>query len=63
MSGIWQGLNALMKNGHQKDTCYYEIEPYAQNLDTILGSTINKIQEGQAMWSLKEKLEMTIPMC
>ena len=33
----------VVKNGHQKDTCYKEIGLCAQNKDTVLGSVVNRI--------------------
>ena len=33
----------IVKNGHQKDTCYNEIALCAQNLDAVLGSIFNTI--------------------
>lgn len=33
----------VVKNGHQKDTCYIAIGLCAENVDTILSSITNKI--------------------
>lgn len=41
LSGIWLGF--VFKNGHQKDTCYNEIGLCAKNIDTVLGSHVDKV--------------------
>ena len=33
----------VVKNGHQKETCYNELELCAQNKDNVLGSVVNTI--------------------
>lgn len=37
----WYMTKLELKNMHQKDMCYYEIELCAQNISTIVASIIN----------------------
>ena len=37
----WCMARIVVKNGHQKDTCYNEIGLCAQHISTILGSLVN----------------------
>ena len=39
LSGIWHGF--VVKNKHQNDSCYKEVEQCAQNLEINLGLTVN----------------------
>ena len=39
----WYMARLVVKNGHQNDTCYYEIGLHSQNIDTILGQHLTHL--------------------
>ena len=56
----WYMARFRVKNGHQKDTCYDEIELCAQNIDTILGSIVNMSIGSQAYVTTYEEQEYSL---
>ena len=53
---VYSIARLVVKNGHQKDTCYIAIGLRAQNVDTILSSIINTIGRANVFrWRKKGK--------
>lgn len=53
----WYMASLVLKNKHSKNTCCNEIGMYAQNLDTMVGSTVKAIE--RTMQSMKRTMLST----